>query len=98
MSGRPLTPDQQYAEKYGVSVRQVRRHGGAERLDRMTPEACALILKPKCKVGFAVIKKGGLAARGMGQRRGYKPKGYSPMDRGVEMEIRAILSERGLIK
>ena len=66
--GRTLSEDAAYARELGVSKHVVRGHGGATRLRALDPDTRNLLLKP-AKTGLnSELHKGGLAARGMGQR------------------------------
>jgi len=58
--GRHLSADGIYARQLGISVRQVKRLGGAAKLSKLSPECRRILLKP-CAVPDSI----GLAARGM---------------------------------
>ena len=65
--GRPLCDDAAYARQHGLTKRQVRRLGGAEKLRSLTPDALAVLLKPLGVPGKTArqLHSGGLAARGL---------------------------------
>ena len=65
---RPLTPDAAYARELGIATRIVKRAGGAAKLQAVSPEVRELLLHPEPTGPLNVLHKGGLAARGMGQR------------------------------
>ena len=63
--GRPPHPDNAYAAELGVSVRHLRRIGGAAAVRAMHPEIRALMLKPFRYGNSRTVHRGGLRARGM---------------------------------
>ena len=70
---RPLSKDAAYARELGLVgthiSRTIQRLGGAAKLRALDPETRGVLLKPFYPGPSAALHKGGLAARGMGQRR-----------------------------
>jgi hypothetical protein len=95
---RPLSADSRYASQLGISRRTLRILGGAAKLQALSPAALAILLSPQNYGNSQTIHVGGVAACGMGQRRGYLPKGNPKQDMQIEREIQRILVERGLVK
>lgn len=76
--------------------RRLTRRGGAAKMLALAPEIHALLFKPD-RGNSRALRVGGLAARGMGQRRS-RPIPIIGSNDFVEHEIQMILRERGLVK
>lgn len=99
MKGRKPSLDRQAARVLGLGTPhgiQVVRRLGRARLDMLDPACVALLVRPPSVGNSQSFRKGGIAARGMGQRASNRAL-LHPRDE-IEVEIQRILRERGLIK
>lgn len=66
--GRPVSRDSAYAKEIGIDgkrgARTIRNLGGSQKLQSLSPEVRAILLKPHRDGTSRGIIKGGLAARG----------------------------------
>ena len=66
---RPLEFEALYAKSLGITKRHLRRLGGFERIESLTPEAKALLIKPNVYGLSRGLRSGGLTKRGMTRAR-----------------------------
>jgi hypothetical protein len=66
---RPVGFEGEYSKYLGITTKHLRRLGGFERLETLTPEARALLLKPNIYGGSRGLRSGGLKKRGMARAR-----------------------------
>lgn len=62
---RPVSFESAYAKEIGITRQHLRRLGGFERLQVLSPLARALLLQPHAYGSSRTIRKGGLTRRGM---------------------------------
>src|SRR4051812_483961 len=85
--GRPFCEDRAYAEDVGVTLRMVRKYGGAEYLKSLPESSRNLIFKQ-----LAAPKTWGLASRGMNVKKPFQVQ----KEEAFERYCNALLRERGL--
>ena len=62
--GRRSDANAAYALELGISRRRLNQLGGEAKLRALSPEACALLLRPKAHGELGLVRHGGLAGRG----------------------------------